>query len=263
VAKAAKKKPKKKPSASRKPARARRVSAPKREELVVLGEVTVPSGTLALFDIGLVGFLPRPALEPMIVTADVPRDRALPVVGRRVGSGRYGDCWAFVAARIGDGDIAHARKLGDAAVDFARLAFIDRAALDAWKHDDSLDGRADVVFWGRDAAALAKAMAAPAHREGHGWIDLPVDEAEAKADAAARLKAAHRWMLAIDYRPHSHHFHALAAARASPSGAGTIDVGGARACLFFTSWGDGVFPVFLDLDDEDRPLQLRVQLAPP
>src|SRR5689334_20148189 len=46
-----------------------------------LGEVTAPSGTLALFDVGLVGYLPRPALEPALVKADVPRDRTLPVLG--------------------------------------------------------------------------------------------------------------------------------------------------------------------------------------
>src|SRR5262249_12531120 len=88
-----------------------------------------------------------------------------------------------------------------------------------------------------------------------------VVEAEARAQRAEQLKADHHWLLATDLRPHSHHFHALAAARNSPNGAGTIEVGGAEVCLFFTSWGDGVFPVFLDLDHEDRPVQVRVQLA--
>ena len=72
--------------------------------------------------------------------------------------------------------------------------------------------------------------------------------ADAKALEVDKLKAANHWLLAIDFRPHSHHFHALAAARKSKHGAGTIDVGGAKVCLFFTSWGDGVFPVYLDLD---------------
>jgi hypothetical protein len=31
--------------------------------------------------------------------------------------------------------------------------------------------------------------------------------------------------------------------------------------LFFTSWGDGVFPIYLDLDAEDRPVRVRIQLA--
>jgi hypothetical protein len=32
--------------------------------------------------------------------------------------------------------------------------------------------------------------------------------------------------------------------------------------LFFTSWGNGVFPVFLDLDSDGRPARVRIQLAP-
>ena len=106
-------------------------------------------------------------------------------------------------------------------------------------------------------------MNAKANKEGYGWTNLKVAAAEAKAIEAANLKSAQHWLLATDLRPHSHHFHALAAARESRQGAGTIEVGGAKVCLFFTSWGDGVFPIYLDLDHADRPVQLRVQLATP
>ena len=196
-----------------------------------------------------------------MIIVDVPPDRGLSVVGRRVGKGRFASCWDHVAITLGDGDVARSRKLGSAAVDFARLICIDKAALDHWQHEDSLDGLADLVFWGRDASKLAKVMRAPASSEGHGWTDLPVAEAESRSDRAALLKADNHWLLAMDLRPHSHHFQALAAARASKTGAGTIEVGGASTCLFFTSWGDGVFPVFLDLDQDDRPVRIRIQLA--
>jgi hypothetical protein len=225
-----------------------------------LGEITVPSGRLALFDVGLIGYLPRPALEPALVTTSAPADRPLAVIGRRVGRGRFADCWDHVAVQIADGEITHAKKLGEAGVDFARLVCMDFGALDHWQHEDSLDGLADFVFWGRDAAILAKVMGAPRAKEGHGWRNLPVADAEAKADQAERHKAANHWLLATDLRPHSHHFRALAAARKSPQGAGTIDVGGAKVCLFFTSWGDGVFPIYADLDHDERPVQIRVQL---
>lgn len=271
--KPAAKKPARKSAAKKSPPKSRPKSKPnqappERQRLSVietaaerLGEITVPSGTLAVFDVGLVGYLPRPALEPALVTASVPSDRALPVVGRRVGKGRFADCWDHVAVKLGDGEVAASKKLGEAGVDFARLVCMDHGALDHWKHEDSLDGLADFVFWGRDAAQLAHAMNAKANKEGYGWTNLPVDEAEARALQADKLKAAHRWLLAMDFRPHSHHFHALAAARQSPRGAGTIEVGGAKVCLFFTSWGDGVFPIYLDLDHEQRPVQVRVQLA--
>ncbi|MGE0395584.1 MAG: hypothetical protein AB7T06_02575 [Kofleriaceae bacterium] len=226
-----------------------------------LGTITVPSGKLAIFDIGLVGYMPRDTLEPAIVTCDVPRDRPLSVTGTRVARGRFADCWEHVTIDLGQGDIYNTRKLGEAGVDFARLVCMDHAALDHWQHDESLDGLADVVFWGRDEAQLAKALKAPRTKEGYGWIDLPVADAEAKVFEAEILKADNKWLLNIDFRPHSHHFQALAAARASSSGAGTLSLAGTQMMLFFTSWGDGVFPVYLDLDHDDKPVRVRIQLA--
>ena len=257
-------KPKAKAKPKRKPvtAKPRATPAPRSNDgMERLGVVTAPTGRLCVFDIGLVGYLPRPALEPALVIADVPRDRELAVVGRRVGKGRFADCWDHVAIAIHDGEVAHAKKLGEAGVDFARLICMDRSALDHWNHEDSLDGLADFVFWGRDEIQLAKAMRAPRIPDGYGWTDLSVAEAEAKSDRAAVLKAENHWLLGMDLRPHSHHFHALAAARASRCGAGMLEVGGATTCLFFTSWGDGVFPIYLDVDHDDQPVRIRIQLA--
>lgn len=226
-----------------------------------LGAITCPSGTLGIFDIGLMGYLPRPALEPAIVKAKVPANRELQVVGERVGRGRFADCWDHIAVVLGDGEVHGSKKLGEAGVDFARLVCMDHGALDAWQHEDSLDGLADVMFWGRDEKKLAAATNAPRTRDGYGWADLPVAEAEAKILECERLKAQNKWLLATDFRPHSHHFHALAAARANPNGAGGLALGDARVLLFFTSWGDGVYPIYLDTDGDDRPVQVRIQLA--
>ncbi len=226
-----------------------------------LGEITVPSGTLAIFDIGLFGFLPREALEPAIITASVPADRALSVIGVPVAQGRFTHCWDHIAVVLGHGTVTQSKKLGEAGVDCARLVCVDHAALDQWQHEDSLDGRADFVFSGRDAALLAAVMLAPRVEAGYGWTNLPVADAESKADEAARRKASNKWLLSTDLRPHSHHFHALAAARRSSHGAGTLELGGSRMLLFFTSWGDGVFPVYLDRDADDHPVQIRIQLA--
>jgi len=263
VAKTAKKaKPaaNKKPPAANKPAPKQRAPVAVPANRVLLGEITVPSGTLAIFDIGLVGYLPRPALEPAIVKATVPADRALRVVGAPVGKGRFSDCWDHVAVELAAGDVQYSKKLGEAGVDFARLVCMDHGALDHWQHEDSLDGKADFVFWGRDEAPLARATGAKKASEGWGWVDLPVEEAEKKADLAARLKSDNGWLFAADYRPHTHHYYALAKARSSPRGAGTLEVAGTQLLLFFTSWGDGVFPIYLDLDVSDQPVQLRVQL---
>ncbi len=275
---AAKPKPKK-PAASKAPRASSSRAAPspdvareRREDLATraaatrpvieeLGKITVPSGTLAIFDIGLVGYMPRDTLEPAIVKCAVPADRALTVTGTRVARGRFAECWEHVSIDLGHGDIYNTRKLGEAGVDFARLVCMDHAALDHWQHDDSLDGLADVVFWGRDEVLLANALRAPRTKEGYGWIDLSVADAEAKVFEAEILKADNQWLLNVDFRPHSHHFQALAAARANPSGAGTLALADTQMLLFFTSWGDGVFPIYLDLDHEDKPVRIRIQLA--
>lgn len=266
--KAKAKKPKAKAKAKpKKPVAKPKAAAPARHLIVqpgqsrVLGEITVPSGKLAIFDIGLMGYLPREALDPSIVFCDVPCDRALRVLGAPVGKGRFADCWDHVAVELAGGEITHSKKLGEAGVDFARLACIDHVALDAWQHEDSLDGKADIVFSGRDGKILAHVLNAQRIDDGYGWVDLTVEEAEKKADVVARKKAENKWLLASDFRPHTHHFFALKAARQSGNGAGMLDVGGARMMLILTSWGDGVFPIYLDLDHDDRPVQVRIQLA--
>jgi len=264
---AKKKKPAaKKKSAAKKKAVAKKKPAAKKRAVAhahsgeLLGEITCPSGTLGIFDVGLLGYLGREALEPAIVKTDVPSDRTLAVIGHRVGAGRFGDCWDRVIVKLASGVASHSKKLGEAGVDFARLVCMDHGVLDQWTHEDTLDGLADVVFWGRDAAAAAKASGAKSNKEGYGWTNLSLDVAEEKALEVDKLKAANKWGLMIDFRPHSHHFYALAEARKNKLGAGTIEVGDAKVCLFFTSWGDGVFPIFVDLDDKETPIQVRVQL---
>lgn len=259
--KSSKPKPKAKPKAkpklkvhAKRPAVAKKSTRPVVEATVALGELRVPSGQLAIFDIGLVGYLPRPTLAPMIVEARVPSDRPLPVTGTRVGRGRFADCWDHVTVVLGDGLVVTSKKLGEAAIDFGRVMLMDLAALDHWQHEDSLDGLADVALSGRDAAKLAAILPR------HGWSNLPLADAEAKADLAAKYKSENKWLVQIEVRPHSHDFQIRSAMR---QGVGTLELAGAQLLLFATSWGDGVFPVYLDLDDAERPVQVRIQLAAP
>lgn len=232
----------------------------------VLGEVTLPSGVLAIFDVGMFGMLTREQLEPMlVVAADLPTGRALRVVGQRMGTGKFADCWAWFGVELADGVPKWARSLGAAPVDFARLMFIDRGAIDAWQHDEPLDGQADFVFWGGDdVPKLAKAAEAPALGDGnYGWENLPIEEARKHGLRVEAIKARKGWRAGTDFRPHSHHYLALREARDTKTGSGTIAVGGAKACLAFTSWGDGVFPVFLDQAVDGTKLRVRVQLQTP
>jgi hypothetical protein len=227
----------------------------------VIGDITVPSGQLGIFDIGLFGYLPLPALEPAIVKTAVPRDRPLSVVGRKLGVGRFAERWDHISIVLGDGVAVATKKLGEAGVDFAHLALVDLELLEHWQHEDSLDGRADVIFSGRDERLLASAMVAPRTTDGYGWTDLALAAAEAKADVAARKKAENRWLLNIELRPHSHHFHALAAVRGNRFNAGTLELAGARMMMLLTGWGVGVVPIYVDLDHAEQPVRIRIQLA--
>ena len=45
-----------------------------------------------------------------------------------------------------------------------------------------------------------------------------------------------------------------------PETAGAMELAGTQLLLVFTSWGDGVFPIYLDLDAANQPVRVRIQL---
>ena len=227
-----------------------------------IGEITLPSGTLTILDPGHIGMFEDEELPevPAISVGDLPRDRPLPVWG--VGLVGAGPRWDHVAIVLSDAAVAGTEELGEAVVDFARLLLADETNADKWIHSDSIDGNADFVFWGRDAAALAAAVNAPPLPDGQfGWRDLDLDDAVTRGTAAEELKDERGWKLATDFRPHSHHWQLLEQARAAVTQSATITVDDVRVCLFFTG-GDGMFPVFVDVADDGRPVQIRIQLQP-
>jgi len=140
--------------------------------------------------------------------------------------------------------------------------FADADALAAWVHDDALDGKADLAFWGADAEAAATETSANKLGDGaFGWNDLPVDEAVERGTELERLRDQREWRYATDFRPHSHHWRVMEQVRTSGTESGTITVGGADLCGFMTSWGDGLFEVYGDYDEADRLLRVRVALG--
>jgi len=227
-----------------------------------LGEIDVPSGTVTLLDPGHIGMFLNEELAavPVVRIDGLPRDRALPVVGRRLTSGEFSGSWDWVAIVVADGEVTERESRGQVMVDHARILLADDQNNDDWIHDDTIDGLADFVFWGRDAASLAQAVGAPAIEEGFGWQNLPIAEIVERGTAAEQLHEERGWKLATDFRPHSHHWQAMALVRSSPTESGTIDVGGRKVCLFTTSWGDGLFPAFCDRAANGDLLRVRIQL---
>lgn len=171
--------------------------------------------------------------------------------------------WAQIRIVLSAAPTAQARELGRLRVDHARLVIGDADALSSWVHEDPIDGLADVVFWGRDEAQLAVELDAPRLTGpgdvGYGWVDLPFQDALNRAlDLESRRRSSGQPRFNFDFRPHSHHWQAMAMVRADEHEAGTISVGGADIMMAMTSVGDGEFPVRLELDAAGTPTAIVV-----
>lgn len=156
--------------------------------------------------------------------------------------------------------VARTEKIGWVGVDYARLLIADVDALGSWKHDECLDGLADFVFWGADTDQVARALDAPRlESDGFGWCDVP----EAVAQERGLLVEEHRdnraLKVATDYRPHSHHWRVMGPTRKSSSESGMTEIDGLTVCNFMTTWGDGVFDVYRDMDAAGRLVRIRIE----
>jgi len=67
--------------------------------------------------------------------------------------------------------------------------------------------------------------------------------------------------IAVDYRPHSHHWRVMREVRASPTDSGTIEVGGAQLLFAMTPHGDGWYPVYAEYDRADQLATIRLILG--
>ena len=199
-----------------------------------------------------------------IVVAGVPTDRPLTVMGARMppdgpDAGRWRSVWLECAPGA---EVRDSQLVSHVVADHARLMFADIEALGHWEHERPLDGCADCIFWGRDAEQVAQATDAnDLGDDNWGWLDLSGREAAERGMRVLRLQNEHGYRLALDFRPHSHHYLVMQQVRSTPTESGTIEVGGARVCTFMTSWGDGYFPVYLDLDAVRQLVRIRIDLG--
>lgn len=195
--------------------------------------------------------------------AGVPQDVTLEVFGEPHEGGADEGRWSAVSLRVpGAAPTVETRSVGTVTVDCARLAFMDVAAVAAWQHTESADGRADYAFWGEDAADVARQVGAPAlEGAAYGWADLPEARARELAEPIEALHASDTLRLVTDFRPHSDHYRLLEPIRASPTESATVSVGHAQVCGFMTTWGDGSFDVERDVDAAGRLVALRVRFV--
>lgn len=239
---------------------------------IELGTVTAPSGRLVLVDAGLLGD-PWPEVARFAVeVGDLPHDVLIAVVAEPMPEECGVTEWRRVTLEVRPGaEVAESDALGNVCVDCGSILGIDAAARLRWRHEESIDGLADLAFWGAEAAQLAASFDAPTfpaaggdseESDGvFGWRNLALEDAKRRAAALDARRETLGLHLPIDFRTHSDHWRALEATRRSRHDAGTIEVGGARACLFATSIGDGWFPVVRDVDASGVTVRVRIEIC--
>ncbi len=232
----------------------------------VLGTIVAPSGQLTVIDIGLLEYMELDTLRPGLLVIAVPKT-TLAVVGETNGRSGAAATWQRIKIVVDTVpsnpptvEVAASRLLGHVPIDLAQLAAIDAVALTSWQHEASADGKADVIFWGKDAPGLAALLAAPSHRDGYGWCDVSLAQAEQFADKIAIKKHDHRWHVSVQIRPHSDYFGLAEVARASETRTGSAAIGTGTAWLGL-SMPTGAFPVFIDEDASGKMLQLRIEFS--
>ncbi len=194
-----------------------------------------------------------------IAAAGLPPGVPLAVVGGK--DGPDAGQWNEVSLEaMPNAPVAHREKIGTVLVDCARLAFGDVDAIAHWNHARSGDGLADFLFWGRDAEAIARQFGAPPQGDGQfGWKNLPEAQVRQIGGQIEHVRATDpRFKFATDFRPHTSDWAILEQIRSQPTESGVLDVGGARITGFMTTWGDGAFDVFRDLDAHGRLVRLTV-----
>jgi hypothetical protein len=247
-----------------------------------LGHVTIKSGILCVVDFGMAGAFSgdkggaaaaRAALAcggnafvhadvPAIAVPNLPPGR-YPVSAIRFDDGEFaGLRQAVTVDLVPDPVAARTIVLGRVLVDNARLGLFDIDALEHWNDDNPVDGLADIVFWGLHENEVAARFRAPKLGEdGSGFVNLPVAQAESIARDLDAAKQSGEFRFAWDFRPHTHPYYLLAQIRKHKNEAGILLVGGFGCCGFATSWGDGEFPVMLDLDASGRPIRCGISFA--
>jgi hypothetical protein len=200
-----------------------------------------------------------------VAVRGLPAGRPLRVCGVRMPDdspdrGRWHSVWV----EVDEQSPARTEDIGYVFVDEARLAFAASDALTAWRTDGPVDGLADLAFWGRDAPVLVERTGAGVlDGDTYGWTDLSAQDALERARDLYRAKESEGPRFALDLRPHDDHHRLLSLARTAPTESASIEIGGDVVCGFFTSWGDGAFPVRRDLAADGTLCRVRVEVGAP
>jgi hypothetical protein len=198
-----------------------------------------------------------------VAVADLPTGRPLPVVATPMPDGEFSGRWRSIDVVVDPaGEVAGSQDVQGVMVEHGQLMCVDLEALGEFRMWEPLDGLADFVFWGADAADLATEVGAGRIAEGEfGWTDLPVAEVGGHARHTQQLIEERDLRVGVDFRPHDNLERLNAQVRVDASRAGVLTLAGARTCGFDNRWGDGVFTVARDLDAGGRLVRIRLDVG--
>ena len=200
------------------------------------------------------------------VVAGIPGDRSYTVYGRfNIDKNEFGERLHDLYVEIEPGgNVVRSQLCGSVGVNSGTLIFACVNALKEWQPIESLDGKADISFWGKDEDKAALVLGASRFKGGRfGWQDLPMEDFVAiidRSDAIERAREKNNWTFVSSFDPHSHFWKIGKIVEESETGAGILNLGGANVCVSYTSWGDGVFNTYVDFDQNNRLVGVRVEL---
>jgi len=188
--------------------------------------------------------------------------------------GNVGVRWAEVSIEVSQQPVAASIQIGHVAVDHGMILLGDADALGSWRHWGSLDGLCDVAFFGREEEAAREALGAELLAESSiwgasGWRNITPEEGK------RRLQQVRSWLgpgspmgrLVLEYRPHSHNYlvmeqiRRMERTRARPGEVGALELDGATLLGLSTSWGDGLFPIWVDRDQAGAVVAIRLEFG--
>jgi hypothetical protein len=199
--------------------------------------------------VGVIGTLPN---TPLIVR------------GRRQDyGGNVGSRWAEVSIEVSRAHVAASVQIGYVGVDHGLILLGDAEAVGSWQHFEPLDGLYDVAFWGVVGEPLSGDLGAPPLNEGWGWRDLGKDEAH------GRMQQVRSWLgpdgpegrLGLELRPHSHFYRVMEQIRSGSLEVGALALDGAKLLGLSTSWGDGLFPIWVERGASGAVVAIRLELG--
>jgi hypothetical protein len=198
-----------------------------------------------------------------VAVAGLPVDRPLPVVATPMPDGEFAGRWRSIDVVVDpQAEVARTQTVKGVMVDHGQLMCVDLDAMGEFRMGESHDGLADFVFWGADAADLATKVGARSLTENEfGWADAPIAAIGAHAERTQQLIAEEDLQVAVDYRPHDNLERLNTQVRTNKTRAGTLTLGGARACGFDNRWGDLLFTLASDLDAAGGLVRVRLDVG--